>query len=63
MNLNTKHFAGVSDIKETKGLPRLIEIFGARKQSSTPGMKIFLKPYNNDENLSGNSAPTCLKHC
>lgn len=66
MNLNTKHFAGVSDIKETKGLPRLIEIFGARKQSSTPGMKIFLKkPYNNDEKFvrqfSANLLETLLK--
>jgi DNA-directed RNA polymerase subunit A" len=50
MTLNTKHFAGVSEMNETKGLPRIIEIFGARKQSSTPGMKIYLKkPYNNDE--------------
>ncbi len=66
MNLNTKHFAGVSDIKETKGLPRLIEIFGARKQSSTPGMKIFLKkPQNNDEKFvrqfSANLLETLLK--
>jgi DNA-directed RNA polymerase subunit A" len=66
MNLNTKHFAGVSDIKETKGLPRLIEIFGARKQSSTPGMKIFLKkPHNNDEKFvrqfSANLLETLLK--
>ncbi len=66
MNLNTKHFAGVSDIKETKGLPRLIEIFGARKQSSTPGMKIFLKkPYNTDEKFvrqfSANLLETLLK--
>lgn len=50
MTLNTKHFAGVSEMNETKGLPRIIEIFGARKQSSTPGMKIYLKkPFNNDE--------------
>jgi DNA-directed RNA polymerase subunit A" len=67
MTLNTKHFAGVSEMNETKGLPRIIEIFGARKQSSTPGMKIYLKkPYNNDEKFvrqfSANIIETLLKN-
>lgn len=50
MTLNTKHFAGVSEMNVTVGLPRIIEIFGARKESSTPSMKIFLKsPHNTSE--------------
>ncbi|MFA5303192.1 MAG: DNA-directed RNA polymerase subunit A'' [Candidatus Nanoarchaeia archaeon] len=66
MTLNTKHFAGVSEMNETKGLPRIIEIFGARKQSSTPGMKIYLKkPFNNDEKFvrqfSANIIETLLR--
>lgn len=44
MTLNTKHFAGVSEMNVTVGLPRIIEIFGARKSSKTPSMTIYLKP-------------------
>jgi len=51
MTLNTKHFAGVSEMNVTQGgLPRIIELFGARKESSTPSMKIYLKaPHNKSE--------------
>ncbi len=50
MTLRTFHFAGVAEMNITLGLPRLIEIFDARKQPSTPVMNIFLnKPYNQDE--------------
>jgi len=50
MTLRTFHFAGVAEVNVTLGLPRLIEIFDARKQPSTPLMEIFLKkPYNKDE--------------
>lgn len=50
MTLNTKHFAGVSEMNVTQGLPRIIELFGARKKSKTPSMKIYLKPkYANSE--------------
>ena len=49
MTLNTFHFAGVSEMNVTTGLPRIIEIFDARKEIKTPMMEIFLKePYNND---------------
>ncbi len=41
--LNTFHFAGVSEMNVTVGLPRLIEIFDARKKPSTPKMEIPLK--------------------
>lgn len=49
MTLNTFHFAGVSEMNVTTGLPRIIEIFDARKDIKTPMMEIFLKePHNND---------------
>lgn len=44
MTLNTFHFAGVAEMSVTVGLPRLIEIFDARKNPSTPLMEIYLKP-------------------
>ena len=50
MTLNTFHFAGVSEMNVTTGLPRLIEIFDARKKPSSPKMEIFLKKeYNNEK--------------
>ena len=50
MALNVFHFAGVSEMQITLGLPRLIEIFDARKRPSTPRMEIYLEDsYNNDE--------------
>jgi DNA-directed RNA polymerase subunit A" len=50
MALNVFHFAGVSEMQITLGLPRLIEIFDARKHPSTPSMDIHLEEdYNNDE--------------
>jgi len=41
--LNVFHFAGVAEMQVTVGLPRLIEIFDARKSPSTPEMKIPIK--------------------
>lgn len=50
MTLRTFHFAGVTEVNVTLSLPRLIEIFDARKEPSTPLMITFLnKPYNKDE--------------
>ncbi|MSR86149.1 DNA-directed RNA polymerase subunit A'' [Candidatus Woesearchaeota archaeon] len=50
MTLRTFHFAGVAEVNVTLGLPRLIEIFDARKEPSTPLMVIYLKkPFNKDE--------------
>lgn len=43
MTLNTFHFAGVAEMNVTTGLPRIIEIFDARKAIKTPMMEIFLK--------------------
>lgn len=50
MTMRTYHFAGSAGIKVTYGLPRLIEIFDARRKPKTPVMTIFLeKSYNNRE--------------
>jgi len=50
MTLNVFHFAGVSEMQVTVGLPRLIEIFDARKIPSTPQMEVYLdKEHNNQD--------------
>ncbi len=50
MALNVFHFAGVAEMQVTSGLPRLIEIFDARRSPSTPEMEIYLnKTYNNEK--------------
>lgn len=51
MTMRTYHFAGIAGIKVTYGLPRLIEIFDAKREPETPMMTIYLKKeYNNMEN-------------
>ncbi|MGC8812498.1 MAG: DNA-directed RNA polymerase subunit A'' [Candidatus Aenigmatarchaeota archaeon] len=48
MTMRTFHFAGSAGIKVTYGLPRLIEIFDAKKKPETPMMTIYLKKeFNN----------------
>ena len=49
MVLRTFHFAGVSEMQVTQGLPRLIEIFDARKKPSSPKMEIHLNKEHNNE--------------
>ncbi len=49
MVLNTFHSAGVAEMQVTTGLPRLIEIFDARKKPSSPKMEIYLNSENNNE--------------
>jgi len=49
MALNTFHFAGVAEMQVTSGLPRLIEIFDARRTPSTPEMEIYLDKESNNE--------------
>lgn len=52
MTLNTFHLAGVAEMNVTTGLPRIIEIFDARKEIKTPMMEIYLKPaYNQLEQV------------
>ena len=51
MTLNTFHLAGVSEVNVTVGLPRIIEIFDARK-TVTSMMEIYLKsPYNKGQDI------------
>lgn len=49
MVLRTFHSAGVAEMQVTQGLPRLIEIFDARKKPSTPLMEIYLDKDSNNE--------------
>ncbi|OYT36856.1 hypothetical protein B6U91_00205 [Candidatus Pacearchaeota archaeon ex4484_71] len=49
MVLNTFHMAGVAEMQVTAGLPRIIEIFDARKKPSSPKMEIYLKKEFNNE--------------
>jgi DNA-directed RNA polymerase subunit A" len=52
MTLNTFHFAGVSEMNVTTGLPRIIEILDGRKEISTPMMEIYLKkPYSQGKEI------------
>jgi DNA-directed RNA polymerase subunit A" len=44
MTLDVFHLAGVAEIQVTRGLPRLIELFDARKEPSTPSMVVYFKP-------------------
>lgn len=44
MTLRTFHYAGVMEFDVTLGLPRLIEIVDARKEPSTPIMKVYIAP-------------------
>ena len=49
MTMRTYHFAGTAGIQVTLGLPRLIEIYDAKKEPETPSMKIYLKSDYNTE--------------
>lgn len=50
MTMRTYHFAGTAGIRVTYGLPRLIEIFDAKRDPETPMMTIYLKKqYNTAE--------------
>ncbi|MAE13271.1 DNA-directed RNA polymerase subunit A'' [Candidatus Woesearchaeota archaeon] len=52
MTLNTFHFAGVSEMNVTTGLPRLIEILDGRKEISTEMMEIYLNdPFNKGKDI------------
>ncbi|MCD6403014.1 MAG: DNA-directed RNA polymerase subunit A'' [Candidatus Aenigmarchaeota archaeon] len=48
MTMRTYHFAGSAGIQVTLGLPRMIEIFDAKKEPETPMMTIYLKKEYND---------------
>lgn len=44
MTMRTYHFAGTAGIQVTLGLPRMLEIFDARKEPRTPTMTVYMKP-------------------
>jgi len=49
MVLRVFHYAGISQMQITLGLPRLIEILDARKIPSTPLMEVYLDKEHNNE--------------
>lgn len=50
LTMRTYHLAGAAGIKVTFGLPRLIEIFDAKRKIETPMMTVYLKKeYNTKE--------------
>ena len=44
MTMRVYHVAGAAQIEVTLGLPRMVEIFDARRSPATPAMTIYLKP-------------------
>ncbi|MBN2042958.1 MAG: DNA-directed RNA polymerase subunit A'' [Candidatus Aenigmarchaeota archaeon] len=50
MTMRTYHFAGTAGIQVTLGLPRLIEIYDAKKEPETPSMTIYLNQDYQTEN-------------
>ena len=52
MTLNTFHFAGVSEMNVTTGLPRIIEVLDGSQSLKTPMMEIYLQaPYKNGTDI------------
>lgn len=52
MTMRTYHFAGTAGIQVTLGLPRMLEIFDARKEPRTPTMTVFMeKDYQDIEHV------------
>jgi DNA-directed RNA polymerase subunit A" len=47
LTMRTYHLAGIAGVKVTFGLPRLIEIFDAKRNIETPMMTIYLKKEHN----------------
>ena len=57
MTMRTFHFAGVSELNVTLGLPRIIEVLDARKAPKTPMMNIYIKaPHNKTFNSASKIA-------
>jgi DNA-directed RNA polymerase subunit A" len=65
MTMRTYHVAGAAEIKVTLGLPRLVEIFDARRSPKTPIMIVYLqKSYNSmskAQEVASNIQETRLK--
>ena len=54
LTMRTYHYAGVSEMRVTLGLPRVLEIVDARRTPSTPTMKIYLS--DSDARTNGDAA-------
>src|SRR3990170_1100486 len=52
MTMRTYHFAGSAGIRVTYGLPRLIEIFDAKRAPETPVMTVYLKGSFNNKDMA-----------
>jgi DNA-directed RNA polymerase subunit A" len=52
MTMRTYHIAGSAGINVTYGLPRLIEIFDAKREPETPVMTVFLKKQFNTREVA-----------
>lgn len=52
MTMRTYHFAGSAGIKITHGLPRLIEIFDAKRVPNIPVITVYLKSKFNNKNMA-----------
>lgn len=61
MTMRTYHFAGTAGIRVTYGLPRLIEIFDAKKDPETPMMTIYLKREFNNANEAAKLAENLVE--
>lgn len=61
MTMRTYHFAGTAGIRVTYGLPRLIEIFDAKKEPETPMMTIYLKKEFNNANEAARLAENLVE--
>lgn len=65
MTMRTYHVAGAAEIQITLGLPRLIEVFDARRSPKTPMMTVYLqRKYNTRERaqkVAANIQETKLK--
>jgi len=61
MTMRTFHFAGSVGVRVTLGLPRLIEIFDARKEPTTPMMTLYLKKKYNTKKDSEKMAEEIIE--
>ncbi len=53
MTMRTYHFAGTAGIQVTLGLPRILEIFDAKKEPETPAMTIYIdKKYQTEPKVT-----------
>lgn len=61
MTMRTYHVAGAAGIKVTQGLPRLVEIFDARRSPKAPTMTIYLKREYNKEKTATKIADVIIE--